>query len=250
MSMLRLHDLYLARGSHAIAEALSMNIDAGKVIAVLGPNGAGKSSLLLALAGMLPVQSGRIELGESNIRELSRRHIARHLAWQGELPPTEFGLTVKQRLELAMQDGQCEALQQVAAELDIDHLLTRMLGELSTGERQRAELAAVLLRDCPVLLLDEPTAHLDLRHQSTWLALMREQADMGKAVVSVLHDVQQAACAADIVVFIYGDGRVAHGDAEAMLVPDRLEALFHMPILRLEEGQLIVPDYRRTLETA
>jgi len=250
MSILAIRAFSLSRGGHGIAESLDMHIEAGKVTVVLGPNGAGKSSLLLAMAGMLVPKAGYIELGGRDISMLSRRQIAKSLAWQGELPPTDFGLTARQRLELAVRDTSRESLEQIAATLDIGHILMRRLGELSAGERQRVELAAVLLRDTPVVLLDEPTAHLDLRHQSVWLALMRRQADAGKAMVAVLHDVQQAACVADTVLFVYGDGRVEHGEAQAMLTPPRLEALFHMPVLQLQDGRLIVPDYRSEIEAA
>lgn len=250
MSILSISKLSLVRGERAIARSLDMDIDAGRVTVVLGPNGAGKSSLLLAMAGILAPDAGRIEVEGRDISTLSRRQIAGYLAWQGELPPTEFGLTVRQRLELAARDGPCENIRQVAARLDIGHLQTRRLGELSTGERQRVELAAVLLHDAAVLLLDEPTAHLDLRHQATWLAMMRQQAEAGRAVVTVLHDVQQAACVADTVLFVYGDGCVEHGKSQAMLTPDRLEALFHMPVQRLQDGRLIVPDYRSEIEAA
>jgi len=250
MSMLAIRNLTLARGGHVIAGSLDMDIDAGRVTVVLGPNGAGKSSLLLAMAGMLAPDAGRIDVKGRDISTLSRRRIAGYLAWQGELPPTEFGLTVRQRLELAARDGFSENLERIAARLDIGHLRMRRLGALSVGERQRVELAAVLLRDAPVLLLDEPTAHLDLRHQATWLAMMRRQAEAGRAVVAVLHDVQQAACVADRAVFVYGDGCVEHGDAQAMLTQQRLEALFRMPVLRLQDGRLIVPDYRSEIEAA
>ncbi|MDQ7010382.1 MAG: ABC transporter ATP-binding protein [Mariprofundaceae bacterium] len=250
MSVLSIHRLSLSRGGHAIAGSLDMRIEAGKVTVVLGPNGAGKSSLLLAMAGMLASDVGHIGLQGRDIRTLSRRQIAESLTWQGDLPPTDFGLTVRQRLELAVREVSSKALEQIAGTLDIGHILMRRLGELSAGERQRIELAAVLLRDTPVALLDEPTAHLDLRHQSVWLALMRRQADAGRAVVAVLHDVQQAACVADTVLFVYGDGRVEHGEARDMLTPLRLEALFHMPVLHLQNGRLIVPDYRSGIEAA
>lgn len=244
---LSISDLSLTRGDRRLIHALDFTLEAGRITVVLGPNGAGKSTLLLALGGMLEPDAGRIILNERDIGTYSRRELAEVIGWQGEMPPTEFGLTVEQRLLLAMRSGldsetgrerrlaACEAL-------DLSPLRARSLGELSGGERQRVELAAILVRDCPLWLLDEPCTHLDIRHQVAWLDIMRNQVRSGKAILAVLHDVQQAAAIADDVILVYGDGRVDFDAADALLQTDILDKLFATGLKRLGDN-ILVPDY-------
>jgi len=251
VSILALSKICLERGGKDVVRGLSFELTPGKITVVLGPNGAGKSSLLLALAGLLTPASGGIALKGRPLESYSRRETASLIAWQGELPPAEFGLSVRERLRLAGPDASRARVDQMCETVDIVHIVDRPLGRLSAGERQRVELAAVLLRDCPVILLDEPTAHLDLRHQTAWLHSMRQQALSGKAVCAVLHDIQQAACVADEAVFVYGGGKAAsHGSAAEMLTQPRLEDLYGSPILALEHEGLILPDYRSVDEGA
>jgi len=248
VSLLSGSNVSLTRGSRLLVQDLAFSLEAGGITVVLGPNGAGKSSLLLALAGLLEIDTGEIFLNEQLLSTCSRKDVATLIGWQGEMPPTEFGLTVEERLHLTMHAG----LSIVAGErrrtsacgaMDLLPLRQRALGELSSGERQRAELAALLVRDCPVWLLDEPCAHLDIRHQSAWLMAMRAKAEEGKAIITVLHDVQQAAAVANDVILIYGDGRVRAGPASKLLLPDVLCELFQANIQQLDD-KVLVPDYR------
>jgi iron complex transport system ATP-binding protein len=246
-TLLSVSDLSLTRGGRRLVHGLDFGLEVGRITVVLGPNGAGKSTLLLALAGMLEADAGRISLNGKDIGTYGRRELADMIAWQGEMPPTEFGLTVEQRLHLAMRSGlDSEAGRQRRLDaleaLDLSPLRARSLGELSGGERQRVELAAMLVRDCPLWLLDEPCTHLDIRHQVAWLDIMRSQARAGRAILAVLHDVQQAIAIAHDVILIYGDGRVAFGTADALLKPEVLDRLFATGLKRLGD-RVLVPDY-------
>lgn len=241
--MLRVRDLSIRRGGRILVKRVSLQLAAGGVLAVLGPNGAGKSSLLLALAGLLPAQGGSIELAGRPLPATSRRAIAALIAWQGELPPTDFGLTVEQRLRLA--NAEAEGMAAALAQLDLDGMQGRTLAELSAGERQRVELAAVMLRDCPIWLLDEPTAHLDLKHQAAWLAIMRREAGRGRAIAVVLHDINQAASVATKALLVYGDGRASYGGSGALLAPDSLARLYGVPLVCLRDTagrSVLIPD--------
>jgi len=228
MNPLALKHVTLRRGKRTLFTEFSGKIIAARVTVVMGPNGTGKSSLLLAIAGMLPV-SGEIILWNTQLTAYSRVEIAREIAWQGDLPPTEFGLTVAQRLRLAGGKDHPET-SEPAKMMEVDDLLNRALGDLSSGERQRVELAALMLRDTPVWLLDEPTAHLDLRHQITCLKMLRRQAEHGRAIVVVLHDIQQAVSIADDVVLLDGGGNIETGTAAAMLTRERLQTVFGVPL--------------------
>lgn len=237
--LMQISGFAVKRGDSVLLSGLNCTFHAGEVVVVLGPNGAGKSSFLLALAGLIP-SSGSISLCGKNLSGLSRAERSRQIAWQGDLPPTEFGLTVMQRLELAAENSDAE-ITGAADVMDIAPLLMKALGELSSGERQRVELAALMLRDTPVWLLDEPTTHLDLKHQVQCLRMFRRQAEQGRAIITVLHDLQQAATIADRVVIIDGCGGVQYGAVDEMLEITRLSGLFDTPLLR--QGKIILPDY-------
>lgn len=238
-TVLRLTDVSVRRGERSLLSGLSGELQAGQVAVVLGPNGVGKSSLLLALAGLIPAE-GQIMLVDRELSELTKREMTEVVAWQGELPPTEFGLTVRQRLHLSCETD-AEALGTVAHQLDISGLLDRPLGQLSSGERQRTELAALALRDTPLWLLDEPTAHLDLKHQIRCIDMLKSQRDKGRTIVVVLHDIQQAVAVADYLILIDGQGGTVFGKAAELLKSDRLSALFDAPLKHY--GELLAPDY-------
>ncbi len=253
MNLLELKQVTLRRGDRTLFADFSKTVAAGRVTVIMGPNGAGKSSLLLALMGMIPV-CGEIILHGRPLGEYARAEIAREVAWQGDLPPTEFGLSVAQRLRLANgkvkrgqfhffhseteEESKLSPFLPAAALMEVDGMLNRALGELSSGERQRVELAALILRDTPVWLLDEPTAHLDLRHQITCLKMLRRQAEHGRAIVVVLHDIQQAVSIADEVVLLDGERNIKTGTAAEMLTQERLQAVFGVPL----NAESLLPD--------
>ncbi|TLS77559.1 ABC transporter ATP-binding protein [Mariprofundus erugo] len=236
---MQLTDVSIRRGDRVLLSQLSCELHAGEITVVLGPNGAGKSSLLLAMARLIEA-SGSITLAGRPLANFSRHELTGQISWQGELPPTEFGLTVQQRLELAGTDAK-EEIESVATGMDINHLLSRPLGQLSSGERQRTELAALMLRDTPLWLLDEPTAHLDLKHQIQCIEMLKSQRDKGRTIITVLHDLQQAMAIADHLILIDGRGGAEHGEAAGLFDPARMTALFSASLR--QQGALLVPDY-------
>ena len=244
--LLKLSNLSLHRGGRALFSGLDCCCRAGEAVVILGPNGAGKSSLLLALAGLMPAD-GAIEIDGQPLHHYTREERARLIAWQGALPPAEFGLTVGQRLELAAAAGSGD-IAAVAERMEIAALLGRALGELSSGERQRTELAALMLRDAPIWLLDEPTAHLDLKHQIQWIDILKTERRQGRAIIAVLHDLQQALAIADALILIDGQGGdggemsgVRYGRADSLGTAAQLGELFQAPVIK--QGQILLPDY-------
>ncbi len=240
-------NLSLVRGGRELFRGLDIEAGPGTVVAVIGPNGAGKSSLLMALTAILAPASGECVIQGREVSSYSRANLAKAIAWQGELPPTEFGLTVEQRLKLAaMGRGDSGLMHHAVKEMDIGALLSRNLAELSSGERQRVEIASVMLRDCPLWLFDEPTSHLDLQHQVACLNMFRREARKSRVIVTVLHDIQQAASVADKVVLIDGRGGIECGDARSMMVADKLESLFRVKLttISLDGCEVQLPDYR------
>jgi len=237
--VMSISSLTVERGGQPLFSGLSCQLKAGEMVVVLGPNGAGKSSLLLAMTGLIPA-TGSIELAGHPLASYSRNELSKSIAWQGELPPTEFGLTVRQRLVLAAGED-AEMLESTATSMDIALLLHRPLGELSSGERQRTELAALILRDTPIWLLDEPTAHLDLKHQIHCINMLKAQRESGRAIITVLHDLQQAMAIADHLILIDGKGGAEYGEAKHLFDSNKLSQLFDAPVVA--QGSVLVPDY-------
>jgi len=238
-ALLDVSSLCIQRGEKTICSDLGFTLQQGEIIVVLGPNGAGKSSLLLALAGLIAAQGEIAVLGKP-LAAYSNSDLMQTLAWQGDLPPTEFGLTVEQRLALVLVGAE-QSISAVAQEMEVAHLLMRPLQALSSGERQRVELAALMLRDVPIWLLDEPTTHLDLKHQIKTVKVLRKQAQAGRAMVVILHDMQQAMAMADALVLMDGEGGVQYGLAEDLWDKDRLSCLFDAPLW--QNNGILMADY-------
>ncbi len=250
MSLARVENLSLSRGHRRLIRQLSFSLHPGRITVVLGPNGAGKSSLLLALAGLLPYHSGSVLLKNRSLEQMNRREIAGLIAWQGDMPSVEFGLTVAQRLQLARDHTLDKSLNsemdEICTLLEIDPLLQRKLGDLSAGELQRTELAATVVRDTPLWLLDEPVVHLDLKHQKIWFTLMQRYAGAGKAILTVLHDVQQACNVADEAILIFANGHTRFGSVNDMLTAEMLEELYQTPLCQFADAsgrKILIPSF-------
>ncbi len=238
MLLMKLRHVSVQRGRKTLFSGVNFTVTAGHITVILGGNGAGKSSLLLAMAGLIPA-IGDIELMGRPLRHYSPRERTRLIAWQGELPPTAFGLTVEQRLHLVSNCPQ--TIHHVACEMAISHLLLHALDQLSSGELQRVELAALMLRDAPVWLLDEPTSHLDFKHQIRLIHTLKHYATRGKAIVVILHDLQQARALADFLILIDRQGETRYGACEELFNRQMLCQTFDAPLV--EQAVALLPDY-------
>lgn len=213
----------------------------GEVLAVLGPNGAGKSTLLKCLASQHRPASGSITVGEHNLAELPPREVAR---WRAVLPQSgqiPFAFTAEEIVMLGRSPHahtgnlrhDHEITRAALARTDALHLIDRTANTLSGGELQRVHMARVLAQiwepvETPgrLLLLDEPTASLDLQHQHALMALARDLAAEGVAVFVVLHDLNLAAAYADRVL-VMESGRCTHaGSPSEVLVPETVRSVF------------------------
>jgi iron complex transport system ATP-binding protein len=239
-------------GKHRILHALQVRLPAGRWVAVVGPNGAGKSTLLRVLAGLLPCD-GQVCLQGRPLADWTARARAAQLAWLGQ---AEGGSEDLQAWDVAMlgrlphrpwlappTEADRAAVEQALRATQAWDLRDRRLGELSGGERQRVLLARALAVQAPVLLLDEPLAHLDPPHQADWIALMRAQASRGVLVVSVLHELNVALQADDLL--IVRAGRVAyHGPTASAATHHALQAAFdHRVSVRPVDRQWVaLPD--------
>ena len=224
-------------GARVILHACTLPIARGEVVAIVGPNGAGKSTLLRTLAGLLRPSSGSVRLDGVDIATLARREIARRIAVVPQIFDTLFPFTVREVVALgrtarlgmfgAASPVDAAAVERAMADLDLAELGSRRIDRLSGGERQRAVLAMALAQETDVLLLDEPTVHLDPAHQVAMLRLIRELARArGLAVAAVLHDLNLAASMGTRLVML-ADGRVVcDAEPETVLSADLVRDVF------------------------
>jgi iron complex transport system ATP-binding protein len=191
-------------GGRRVVDGVDLDVAAGEVVALVGPNGAGKSTLLAALAGDVAA-GGRIEIGDRDVRTWKPVELARRRAVLPQKAALSFPFTVGEVVAMgrAPWAGRPEgaddedAIVEAMRPTETTGFAARQFPALSGGEQARAALARVLAQRTPVLLLDEPTAALDLRHQELVLRAVRERAANGAAVVVVLHDLGLAAAYAD-----------------------------------------------------
>lgn len=237
-------------------EGVDLDVPAGEWAALVGPNGAGKSSLLRALAGTVPA-TGTVAVGGRSRHEMSRRRWARLVAAVAQHPVLPAGLTAAEYVLLGRTPHlgylAAESRRDVAAalaaleRLDAGALASRPLGGLSGGERQRVVLARALAQDPEVLLLDEPTASLDIGHQQQVLDLVEGlRRERGIAVVAALHDLTLAAQYASRLVLLDGGRVVAEGTAAAVLIPEALARFSgaRVALLQGPDGELVVAPRR------
>ncbi len=217
-------------GGHAVLSEVDLDIRHGELLALVGPNGAGKSTLLGAVAGDVPLTAGSIDIDGRPLagwgtRELALRRSVLLQRIEIAFPFTVADVVRMGRSPWAGTDGEEADDREVAAAMertDIVELATREYPSLSGGERARAALARVLAQATGIMLLDEPTAALDLHHQELVMGVARERAADGVAVVVVAHDLGMAAAWADRIVVlelgrVVGDGTPRDIFTEALL---------------------------------
>lgn len=202
-------------GDRLVLHDCDLSLAAGEVVSVVGPNGAGKSTLLRVIAGLVAPRGGTATLDGTPVAALRRADLARRVAVVPQSFETLFPFTVRElvalgrtaRLDLLGRSSPSDAVAVVRAmeTLELAMLAERRVDQLSGGERQRVVLAMALAQETAVLLLDEPTVHLDPAHQLATIALMRRLArERGLAVLAVVHDLTLAALADRVVVLAAG----------------------------------------------
>jgi iron complex transport system ATP-binding protein len=223
-------------GARAVLRGVDLELEPGRLIALVGPNGAGKSTLLRALAGLIRPTAGAVTLGGIDVTTLSRAALASRIAVVPQTFDTLFPFTVREIVALGRSarlglfarpsPADASAVARAIVDQDLVALADRRLDALSGGERQRVVLAMAMAQAAGVLLLDEPTAHLDPAHQRSILRTVGELARSGGVtVLAVLHDLNLAALA-DRIVVLDGGRIVADGGPAVALAADVVARVF------------------------
>jgi ABC-type cobalamin/Fe3+-siderophores transport systems, ATPase components len=242
--LLEARQLTIKYGPRTAVDNVSLLLEPGVVTAVIGPNGAGKSTLLRSLNGSLAPNNGTILLNNKPLDKFSRRAVGKQItvvAQEAELrfPITVFEYVLGGRFVWANSSNwgwesepDLEVAESVLHETELSELSGRMMNELSGGERQRAVLARALATEAPILLLDEPTANLDLSHQAALLGLVRQRCvSRGFSALVITHDINLAAQFADVILLMNGGKVVKNGTTRQVLVPDLLREVFSVNVL-------------------
>ncbi len=240
MTTLRTEALTISAGTRVLVQDLSISVGSGEFLAILGRNGCGKSLTLHALAGLSTPRHGRIYLDEVDVRDFSRREIARQL---GLLPQDREESLAMSALESVMigrhphlklwqREGERDLAiaHSALARLGLADHARRAVTTLSGGEQRRTAMAALLAQQPRIYLLDEPSNHLDPHHQIQVLSLFRDLCAEGACIIATLHDPTLADRFADRVLLLHGDGRHRIGPAAEVLNSESLSALYLTPI--------------------
>lgn len=242
--MLEAREISVNYGERQALARVSLRAEPGTMTLIIGPNGAGKSTMLRTLNGALTPSSGDVLLDGKLIGSFARRAIGRRIAVVAQEAELRFPVTV---MEFVLggryawsstgawgweTERDVAAAQEVLRETELEDFSARLMNELSGGERQRAVLARALATEAPLLLLDEPTANLDLSHQVTFLQLVRARCDKrGASAVVVTHDINLAAEFADRVLLLMNGRTLASGSPREVLTSELLREVFSIQVL-------------------
>lgn len=254
MDKIRLEGVTYAYGEEPVVRDLNLTLRPGLFYGVVGPNGAGKSTLLKLIDAYLVPQQGRILLNGRDLRSYSLRELAQEIA----LIPQHsyyFPFTVEEMVLLGRtpfssrlgspSEGDREIARASMETAGVQHLAKRLVSELSGGERQRVTLARAFAQQTEVLLLDEPTTHLDLEHQIKTCTLLKERSRQGVTVLAVLHDLNLVASFCHHVFVMSGGRLVKEGPPGKVFTPELIKDVFKVDVPSLQHPEtgrpIIVP---------
>ncbi len=232
-----------------IVGPIDLDVRSGERLVVVGPNGAGKTTLLRLLFGLLRPDTGSINLGGQPLDGLSRREIARRIAYVPQIRPARIPFDVAEMvllgrypylssLRLAPAGSDYAAVEEALEMVGIGHLRSRPIDELSGGERQTVYIAAALAQEADLLILDEPTTHLDPRHQREIASLLvKLNREAGKTVVCATHDLHFAAFVGERVLALREGTELVCDAPGKVLRPEVLMELFEAPFEVVREGE-------------
>ena len=237
MALLHVDQLEVHLGGQQILSDVGFEISPGTWVGLIGPNGSGKTTLLRALGAHIPF-GGTVQLDGREVRDWSAAERARRLAFVRQTRSLSFDFTVEELVLLgrsphrgwlqAYGASDRDRVARALAQVDLEGFESRSVLSLSGGETQRVFLAQALVQEADLLLLDEPTAHLDVHYQFAFMEQVSALVDTGRTVLAVFHDLELAARCADRLL-VLSDGHLeADGPPAEVLTPDRIATIFGM----------------------
>jgi iron complex transport system ATP-binding protein len=249
--VMRAEAVGVSLGGREVLAGVTLDVNPGEVLALVGPNGAGKSTLLSVLSGERAPTAGRVTLDDRELASYSAVELARRRAVLTQENQLSFPFRVGDIIEMGRSpwartsrlDDDDRVLELAIRRTDLATLTARRFTELSGGERARVSLARVLAQDTPIVLLDEPIAALDLRHQEDVLRLSRELATEGRAIVIVLHDLSLAGAFADRIGLVSAGHLVALGSPAEVLTAAAISQVYGLAVEVIDRNgrPLVIP---------
>ncbi|HEX2591875.1 MAG TPA: ABC transporter ATP-binding protein [Rhizomicrobium sp.] len=233
---LRFDSVSAGYGNRAVLDRASAQLSQGRVTGIVGPNGAGKTTLFRVALGLLPLTAGTVTVLDNPLASWSREGLARSIAYLAQGAEAHWPITARRLAALgrlphraafaSLTDADAAIVDEALARCDASAFAERSIDELSSGERARVLLARALATAAPILLADEPAAHLDPAHQIRLMELLRDEAARGTAVGVTLHDLSLAARYCDEIVVVHRGAVVAQGVPDEALSDARLGQVF------------------------
>jgi iron complex transport system ATP-binding protein len=251
---LRCTQLSIEIAGKQVCSKLDLTFKPGQIWGVLGRNGIGKTTLLHTLAGLRAAAAGDIFIDETNVQQLSRKHIAKKVGVLLQHHEDSFPVTVLETVLSGRHphidawqwenESDYEKARNALQQVDMLDLQNQSVQHLSGGERQRVAMATLLAQDPAYFLMDEPNSHLDLHYQISILDnLCRFARDQQRALVMSLHDINLAARFCDYILLLNGDGEILQGTVSELLTPEHLAQTFKHEIIAInsEHGSYFQP---------
>jgi iron complex transport system ATP-binding protein len=235
--MISIKQVSFSYGENPVLHDINLSVREGEVVSLLGPNGSGKTTLIKLISGVLRPATGDIHLNGSIVGGMKRRHVAQRVAVVPQQFSMPFAFTLREVVLLGRtpfhsifsdeSERDHTVVQQAMEHVGITLLKERFFNELSGGERQKAILAMALAQEPRILLLDEPTAHLDISHQVEILDLVRRlNREQGVTVIGVMHDLNMAALYFERLILLKEGSIFADGTPEEVLTVETIEDVF------------------------
>jgi len=237
MEMLKVEALDAGYDSNVVIKNASFDADIGDFIGIIGPNGCGKTTLLRAIAGLINISNGQVKIRGKDVRRINRKELAKRIAFVPQLMVPTAGFTVEETVLLGRTpyigrfafetDKDYRVAEKAAEELKVEHLIDTPVTSLSGGEFQRVAIARALAQEPKILLLDEPTSHLDFKFQIKVLRMLRRLRE-DKLIIATFHDLNIAARFSRKLMLINKGEIVAFGRSDAVLTTENLKIAYRV----------------------
>jgi len=248
---LKINGLQFSYNSTPVLENVSLGVKKGEMLTIIGPNASGKTTLLKCINNILKPQNGTILIDEKSLGGLSMREIARKIGHVPQSGADSFPTTVFDTVLMGRKphggwkpsEKDLETVSNTISRLDLENIALRNISEISGGQKQKVLIARALAQNPDILLLDEPTSSLDLKHQLEVLDVVNKQTENGISVVMTMHDLNLAARYSNKILMLK-DGKIFAAGNVDVLNPKNIESVFgvKVDIVEKSDGLMIVPE--------
>lgn len=249
---LSVDNMVFSYGSNKVLKGISFRMDEGEIVSVIGPNGSGKSTLIKCIEGILKPEVGSVYVGDKEAKQMGSRELAKIIGYVPQDCSSVFSQRVfetvlmgrRPHLTWGVRKKDVNIVEKILDYMEISHLASRYLDELSGGQRQRVIIARALAQEPKILLLDEPTSNLDIRHQLEVLEIVKKISRESKSsVLMVIHDLNLAARFSDKLIMLK-DGNVLYiGNPKKILTVENINEVYEVEstLADTDYGQFILP---------